>query len=158
MNLKSPYTIISTGFGSGLSPLAPGTVGSFFASIIYYILFFENITVLVDFIIFFTFIIFSFLLGLYIYPKTVEGQNDPASFVWDEFVGMWVACIPLAVMNDSFFWLVISFVLFRIFDILKPIGIKKLDKKHGAFFVMIDDVLAGLLAAIIVTFLSIFFI
>ena len=158
MNLKNPYTIISTGFGSGLSPLAPGTVGSFFASIIYYILFFENITELVDFIIFFTFIIFSFLLGLYIYPKTVEGQNDPASFVWDEFVGMWVACIPLAVMNDSFFWLVISFVLFRIFDILKPIGIKKLDKKHGAFFVMIDDVLAGLLAAIIVTFLSIFFI
>ena len=95
MNLKNPYTIISTGFGSGLSPLAPGTVGSFFASIIYYILFFENIIVLVDFIIFFSFIIFSFLLGLYIYPKTVEGQNDPASFVWDEFVGMWLSLIHI---------------------------------------------------------------
>ena len=90
-------------------------------------------------------------------PKTVEGEEDPSSFVWDEFVGMWVACIPLAIIDFPLMWLFISFLLFRIFDIWKPLGIKVLDRKQGAFYVMIDDVLAGMFAAIAVIFLSFFF-
>ena len=92
------------------------------------------------------------------YPKTVEGEEDPSSFVWDEFVGMWVACIPLAIIDFPLMWLFISFLLFRIFDIWKPLGIKVFDRKHGAFYVMIDDVLAGMFTAIIVIFLSFFLI
>ena len=100
----------------------------------------------------------SFFVGLYIYPKTVKEQNDPGSFVWDEFVGMWVACIPLAIIDHSLQWLIIAFVLFRFFDIWKPLGIKKMDSKHGAFYVMIDDVLAGIFSGVLVIFLSYFLI
>ena len=157
MNLKNPLSWLSVGFGSGLSPIAPGTVGSFFALIIYYYLFFGNIIEVIDHLIFLFFIVISFFIGLFIYPKTVEGQEDPGSFVWDEFVGMWVACIPLAIIDFPLMWLFISFLLFRIFDIWKPLGIKVLDRKQGAFYVMIDDVLAGMFAAIAVIFLSFFF-
>ena len=157
MNLKNPLSWLSVGFGSGLSPIAPGTVGSFFALIIYYYLFFGNIIEVIDHLIFLFFIVISFFIGLFIYPKTVEGEEDPSSFVWDEFVGMWVACIPLAIIDFPLMWLFISFLLFRIFDIWKPLGIKVLDRKQGAFYVMIDDVLAGMFAAIAVIFLSFFF-
>ena len=64
----------------------------------------------------------------------------------------------LAIINHSFQWLVIAFVLFRIFDIWKPFGIKKIDSKHGAFYVMIDDVVAGAFAGILMFFLSYFLI
>ena len=158
MNLKNPLSWLSVGFGSGLSPIAPGTVGSFFALIIYYYLFFGNIIEVIDHLIFLFFIVISFFIGLFIYPKTVEKQEDPSSFVWDEFVGMWVACIPLAIIDFPLMWLFISFLLFRIFDIWKPLGIKVFDRKHGAFYVMIDDVLAGMFTAIIVIFLSFFLI
>ena len=157
MNLKNPLSWLSVGFGSGLSPIAPGTVGSFFALIIYYYLFFGNIIEVIDHLIFLFFIVISFFIGLFIYPKTVEGEEDPSSFVWDEFVGMWVACIPLAIIDFPLIWLFISFLLFRIFDIWKPLCIKFLDRKQGAFYVMIDDVLAGMFAAIAVIFLSFFF-
>lgn len=157
MNLKNPLSWLSVGFGSGLSPIAPGTVGSFFALIIYYYLFFGNIIEVIDHLIFLFFIVISFFIGLFIYPKTVEGEEDPSSFVWDEFVGMWVACLPLAIIDFPLMWLFISFLLFRIFDIWKPLGIKVLDRKQGAFYVMIDDVLAGMFAAIAVIFLSFFF-
>ena len=157
MNLKNPLSWLSVGFGSGLSPIAPGTVGSFLALIIYYYLFFGNIIEVIDHLIFLFFIVISFFIGLFIYPKTVEGEEDPSSFVWDEFVGMWVACIPLAIIDFPLMWLFISFLLFRIFDIWKPLGIKVLDRKQGAFYVMIDDVLAGMYAAIAVIFLSFFF-
>ena len=104
------------------------------------------------------FIIFlSFFIGLYIYPRTVEEENDPGSFVWDEFVGMWIACLPLAFLENSFIWLVISFFLFRLFDIRKPLGIKFFDKRHGALNVMMDDVIAGFYSGVLVIFLSTFF-
>lgn len=157
MNFKNPLSWLSVGFGSGLSPIAPGTVGSFLALLIYYYLFFENIVDWIDHVLFVLFILISFFIGLFIYPKTIEEQNDPGSFVWDEFVGMWVACIPLAIIDKHLIWLFISFLLFRIFDIWKPLGIKTFDSKHGAFYVMIDDVLAGIFTAIIVIFLSFFF-
>jgi phosphatidylglycerophosphatase A len=110
-----------------------------------------------NYLLFFFFILISFLIGLYIYPRTVEEENDPGSFGWDEFVGMWVACLPLSFIGTSLFWLSITLVLFRLFDIWKPFGIKFFDKKHGAFYVMIDDVLAGFYSGILVIFLSLFF-
>jgi|TARA_B100001093_G_scaffold259736_1_gene248290 phosphatidylglycerophosphatase A len=157
MNLKNPLSWISLGLGSGLSPIAPGTVGSLFALLIYYF-FIESL--LVSWIYsasFLLFILFSFFVGLYIYPRTVEAENDPGSFVWDEFVGMWIACIPLPFLNTGIVWLFLAFLIFRVFDIWKPFGIKLLDKKHGAFYVMIDDVLAGFFAAIALIFLSLIF-
>ena len=71
---------------------------------------------------------------------------------------MWIACIPLPFLNPGIVWLFLAFLIFRVFDIWKPFGIKLLDKKHGAFYVMIDDVLAGFFAAFVLIFLSIIFI
>ena len=105
MNLKNPLSWLALGFGSGLSPVAPGTAGSIFALAIYYFFFFGNIVEWFDHLVFISFVVLSFFVGLYIYPKTVKEQNDPGSFVWDEFVGMWVACIPLAIIDHSLQWL-----------------------------------------------------
>ena len=76
MKYKNPLSLLSLGFGSGLSPIAPGTVGSFFALVIYYNIFFGNLVELVDQLLFILFIVVSFFIGLYIYPKTVEEQDD----------------------------------------------------------------------------------
>jgi phosphatidylglycerophosphatase A len=157
MNLRNPLSWLSLGFGSGLSPIAPGTMGSFVALIIYYF-FFDSLTAsLTNNFFFLIFIMISFLIGIYIYPKTVEKDDDPGSFVWDEFVGMWVACLPLSYIETSFLWLLVSFFLFRIFDIWKPLGIRTFDKGHGAFNVMIDDVIAGVYSAVSIIFLFTFF-
>jgi phosphatidylglycerophosphatase A len=149
MNLKKLLSFISLGFGSGLSPIAPGTAGSIVAACIYYFLFSSLIENYFHYFLFILFIIFCFLIGLYIYPRTVEGEGDPGSFVWDEFVGMWVACLPIAIFEKGFFWLFIAFILFRLFDIWKPGLIKQYDDKSGAINVMMDDVLAGALSAVI---------
>ena len=157
MNLKNPLSWLSLGFGSGLSPYAPGTMGSILALFIYCLVFYDSPYSWINSLFFLIFIIFSFFIGLFIYPRTVEEEDDPGSFVWDEFVGMWTACLPLSFMETSMIWLFISFLLFRLFDILKPFGIGSFDQKHGAFYVMIDDVLAGVYAAISVIFLLIIF-
>ena len=67
--------------------------------------------------------------------------NDPSRVVVDEMVGVW---IPLIVAVPTVWWQVITaFILFRFFDILKPLGIRSLDRRVGAFWVMADDLLAG---------------
>ena len=157
MKLKNPLSWISLGFGSGLSPIAPGTIGSLVALIVYYFFFNSLAFSLTNGFIFLIFIMISFLIGIYIYPKTVEKDDDPSSFVWDEFVGMWVACLPFSYIESSFLLLLISFLSFRLFDILKPLGIRTFDKRHGAFNVMIDDVIAGVYSAISTIFLFTFF-
>ena len=149
MNLKKLLSFISLGFGSGLSPVAPGTAGSIVAACIYYFLFSSFIENYFHYFLFILFIFFCFFIGLYLYPRTVEGEEDPGSFVWDEFVGMWIACLPIALFEKGFAWLLIAFILFRLFDIWKPGLIQEYDDKAGAINVMMDDVLAGALSAVI---------
>ncbi len=149
MNLKKLLSIIALGFGAGLSPVAPGTVGSFFAALVYYFIFSPLIESYFQGFLFILFIAFSFLIGLYVYPRTVEGEEDPGSFVWDEFVGMWIACLPIALFEKGFLWLFVAFLLFRLFDIWKPGLVKVYDNKTGAINVMMDDVVAGAFSAVI---------
>jgi phosphatidylglycerophosphatase A len=60
-------------------------------------------------------------------------------------VGVW---IPLSIIRpDDYLWAIVALVLFRFFDIVKPLGIKALDKKEGAVWVIADDILAGLYSA-----------
>ncbi len=157
MNLKNPLSWISTGLGSGLSPIAPGTMGSLLALLIYYFFIEDFLVSWLDSLFFIFFIFLSFLLGLFIYPRTVEEENDPGSFVWDEFIGMWITCIPLSFIATGDMYLVVAFFIFRLFDIWKPLGIKSLDQRHGEFYVMIDDVCAGFLGALVLVLLSFIF-
>ena len=70
--------------------------------------------------------------------------DDPSRVVIDEVVGVWVALL----MASDWVTALVALLLFRVFDILKPFGIRSLDRRRGAFWVMADDLLAGVYAAV----------
>lgn len=136
---KDPILMLGLGFGSGLSPFAPGTAGSVVA-----LLFVPLLALLSTGFLLLALLVAS-LAGVYIcgYSADKLGAKDPSSIVWDEFVGLWIA---LAGFPVSSLWLVSGFVVFRCFDILKPWPISVLDKKvPGGLGIMLDDILAGVM-------------
>ena len=138
--LTHPVHFLAFGFGSGLSPKAPGTCGSLI--IVPVIFWFGFLSVN-------TFIITTILVclsGIYICGRSAELLNthDHPGIVWDEFAGMFITflLIPITWQN-----LVAGFILFRLFDIVKPWPIKWVDAKvSGGLGIMLDDILAGLVA------------
>jgi phosphatidylglycerophosphatase A len=151
MDLKKLLSIIGQGFGSGLSPVAPGTVGSFVAASIYYFLIWDSISSWSGIGLFLLFIVVSFYIGIFVCSQISGDDEDPKSFVWDEFVGMWISCFPLLFIDKEIYLLFLAFFIFRFFDIYKPLGIKSFDGKSGAFYVMIDDVIAGIYSACLIS-------
>ena len=147
MDLKKLLLIIGQGFGTGLSPIAPGTAGSFAAAIIFYFFIWDSISTYLGIGLFLLFILVSFFIGIFLLSQLTDKEKDPKSFVWDEFVGMWISCVPLTLVDKDVYLVLLSFLVFRLFDIFKPLGIRSLDNKSGAFYVMIDDVIAGIYSA-----------
>ncbi len=146
MNFKSPSTLIATWFGCGLMRPAPGTWGSLGAlpfGIIFLVLGSPFILGLACIIL--------FPIGLWATREVLKGSDndsDPQMVVVDEVVGQWIALIPAALNPIS---MVLAFVLFRAFDALKPWPVSYFDQKiPGAWGVMLDDVAAGILAALCV--------
>lgn len=139
-NLKNPIHFLALGFGSGLAPKAPGTFGTLAAIPVFLLLsLFSNQIILAA-------IIISSIIGIYLCGKTAKdvGVDDHPAIVWDEFVGFFITMYLSEITISS---IIIGFVLFRIFDILKPWPISIADKKlHGGFGIMLDDILAGLAA------------
>ena len=154
MNLKKPLTWFAIGFGSGLSPLIPGTVGSLLASLIFYFLiapFLRPFAYIFILCIYVFLVVTSFFFGLYLYKKTMSNEKDAKIFVWDEFVGMWVATFPLVAFESFWPWIIVSFILFRFFDIFKPYPISLVDKKmKSGLGIVLDDILAGLFTLIVI--------
>ncbi len=135
--LSNPVHCAAFGFGSGLAPKAPGTFGTLAAIPLYWL--FADFPVVV----YLVFLVLSFVLGVYLCGKTAEdlGVHDHSGIVWDEFVGFWVTMIAAP---TGWLWIVIGFVLFRLFDIWKPWPINIADKRiHSGLGIMVDDVLAG---------------
>ena len=64
---------------------------------------------------------------------------------------MWISCVPLLFIDKDFYLLLLAFFLFRFFDIYKPLGIKSFDRKSGAFYVMTDDVIAGIYSSFLIS-------
>jgi phosphatidylglycerophosphatase A len=148
-NLRDPVHFFALGFGSGLITPAPGTWGTLAGVPVYLLLvyFFSPAMFLVV-------TGFLFFIGIYLCGKTASdvGVHDHGSIVWDEIVGL---LITMAFVTFSWSNLLIGFVLFRIFDIAKPWPIKWLDKHvHGGLGIMLDDVLAGVFAAVILVLLQ----
>ncbi|MDO6763039.1 phosphatidylglycerophosphatase A [Agarivorans sp. 1_MG-2023] len=142
LNLRNPLHLCAVGFGSGLAPKAPGTFGTVAAIPVYLLL------APLSSWLYITLVVLSFIFGVWCCQKASDamGVHDHGGIVWDEFVGYWITMfmVPLSPLN-----VLLGFVLFRFFDVLKPWPIKVLDKKvHGGFGIMIDDVLAGVFAAI----------
>ena len=149
LNLKNPLNWFSIGFGSGLIPLAPGTFASILAALIYLILIDPNLDSLLSISLYAVFIILAFFFGLFIFPQSSGDIKDPSFFVWDEFVGMWIACLPLSFFELTWVWLIVAIIFFRFFDIWKPWIIREFDLMEGPFGVMMDDVVAGIFTSII---------
>lgn len=140
--LANPIHLLAFGFGAGLSPKAPGTVGTIVAVLIYLVL------PSMPTIIYAGLILLSFVFGIWICGKTAEdlGVHDHGGIVWDEFVGYW---ITMFMAPSGLFWVLLGFALFRLLDIFKPWPIKWADKElAGGLGIMLDDVLAGIMAAL----------
>jgi phosphatidylglycerophosphatase A len=136
----TPMQWIASGGGIGRAPFAPGTAASFAAILIGApVLWLDHrlLTLLA---------IAACIVGTWAVHETNE-QGDPGWIVIDEFAGQWVAMLGLG--RVSIYGLIAAFVLFRIFDILKPGPVGWADRKHSAVGVMADDVIAGVIVAAI---------
>ncbi|MFK7793728.1 MAG: phosphatidylglycerophosphatase A [Gammaproteobacteria bacterium] len=138
--LSNPIHLIAFGFGSGLAPKAPGTFGTLVAIPLYLLL--EPLS-LINFLLVVTLLsLFSF----YIAGKSAEilGIHDHGGIVIDEICGY---LITMTLAPAGWQWIIIGFVLFRIFDIWKPWPINYLDKKvSGGVGIVLDDLMAGIYA------------
>lgn len=141
--LGDPWCLIAVGFGSGLAPKAPGTFGTLAAIPVYLALAGLHQALYAAVVLLF--------LGLGV-PACgrcgrVLGKADHSAIVWDEVVGFLITMWGVAVSWQS---LLLGFVLFRFFDIVKPWPIRVIDRRtRGGWGVMLDDVAAGVLAALI---------
>ena len=143
LDFKNPATWVATWFGCGLMHPGPGTWGTLGALPIGLILLTLGgpTALLIG-------IAFIFTLGLWSSKKfeQMTGQHDNSMIVIDEAVGIWIVLLVSTLTPLS---IILAFALFRFFDILKPWPISWLDKNiHGAWGVMVDDVAAGLCAAL----------
>ena len=140
--------MLAFGFGSGLSQKAPGTMGTLAAIPLWWLL--AQLPLSTYLVV----VLIAAVAGIVICGRAADrlGVHDHGGIVWDEFVGFWIAMAALPVTWQS---LILGFVLFRLFDILKPWPISWLDRRvSGGFGIMIDDVIAGLAAAGVITLLT----
>lgn len=143
------HIFIATGFGSGYSPIAPGTAGALLALLLWGIaslfLPFDVLQIgTLACVVLFTALGIPAATAV----ETIWGE-DPSRVVIDEMVGVWIPL--LAVPDSSFMYLyaLAAFVLFRLFDIFKPLGIRKMERFKGGVGIMMDDILAGIYSFIL---------
>ncbi|QSX38162.1 phosphatidylglycerophosphatase A family protein [Shewanella sedimentimangrovi] len=140
LSLKNPWHFLALGFGSGLARKAPGTFGTLAAVPLYLLL------AQLPLAAYLVATAVAVVLGIYICDRASRdmGVHDHGAIVWDEVAGL---LITLIAAPAGWHWLLAGFVLFRLFDILKPWPIRVLDAKvHGGLGIMADDVLAGIFA------------
>lgn len=141
VSLKNPLHFLALGFGSGLAAKMPGTFGTLAAIPLVYVC-----SVYLPFSVYLLLTLLFSIAGIWICGKTADDMqvHDDSSIVWDEVVGMMITMLAVPLTWQS---LLLGFVLFRFFDIVKPWPISYLDKHvHGGFGIMADDILAGVFA------------
>ncbi len=135
--------LFATGFGAGCAPVAPGTAGTMVAIPFVYIMqmfsieAFIALTVLIS------------LAGIWICGQAAErlGVHDHPGIVFDEIAGYFITMIAAPA---GWVWIALGFILFRLFDILKPWPISILDRRvGGGFGIMLDDIVAGVFALVV---------
>ena len=141
--------LLATGFGAGLAPVAPGTAGTLVGVLI--CLIFSPLHWLPRLLI----VIFLLVLAIYIAERAeqVYRKKDDQRIVIDEIAGFQVAMLPVAITGLH---LLVGFVLFRIFDILKPFPLRDLQKMPGGLGIVLDDVAAGIYAGVLMLLLVFF--
>ncbi len=144
---------IATSLGFGYAPFGPGTFGTALGLIIYVLLAntFDIVnsntqSLTLNLLLIGLVIIFTWLGTWSARVLEPEWGHDPGKIVIDETIGVWITIlfIPFSWVN-----VLLAFVIFRFFDILKPLGIRAIDEKlHSPFSVMLDDIVAGIYSAI----------
>lgn len=134
--------ILATGFGVGSMPFAPGTWGTMLGMALLAPLVWLGLDVRLHLLL----ILLGFVVGVSVCGRVARrlGIKDPSIIVFDEIVGVWVS---LLLVPLSWFWWLLAFGLFRLFDVLKPWPVNKADRNlDGGLGIMLDDLLAGLYA------------
>ncbi len=140
-SLRDPVVFLVTGFGSGFLRPAPGTWGSLVALGLWWWLLADlgwpwQLVIIV--------VVFAVGAGLCALTARRHGVHDDGAIVIDEFVGLWLALLAVPASLPA---ALAGFVLFRAFDILKPWPVSWADRRPDALGVMLDDLIAGGLAA-----------
>jgi phosphatidylglycerophosphatase A len=149
--LSNPNHLFAFGFGSGLAVKAPGTFGTLAAVPIFWLI--QDLS----WPLYLSWLVITFALGVYWCDRSSKalGVHDHGGIVWDEFVGYW---ITMFMAPKGILWMLVGFVLFRLFDIVKPWPIRWLDRHvEGGFGIMLDDVLAGVFACVVLQLLAYYF-
>lgn len=137
----SVWKMIVSGFGLGFSPVAPGTIGALGALVpaILILRYAPNPNLILGSLV----LVFT-ILGI-IGSNKLQNQwgKDPSRIVADEMVGMWISLLWI---GAGWIPMISAFILFRFFDIVKPLGIHKTEQLPGGIGVMADDILAGIYA------------
>jgi phosphatidylglycerophosphatase A len=142
--MSHPAGWIATALGAGLFPKAPGTAGSLVALLPWWFLLRDLSPG-----IYLAVLIAGFVLGVWACEVSDRrlGMHDQGALVWDEVIGMW---ITLFAAPAQWWWMIVGFALFRLFDIWKPWPVSWADHRvHGGLGVMLDDVAAGIYALIV---------
>lgn len=145
LRLTNPWHLLAVGFGSGLSPVMPGTAGSLAAIPFWYFL------IQLPQELYYLIVLLGICLGVYLCHRTAKdmGVHDHGSIVWDEFIGMWITLV--AIPNHHWQWIAIGFVVFRVFDIWKPWPIRWFDRNvRGGMGIMADDIVAGVISTALI--------
>jgi len=140
--LRNPICLLAFGFGSGLVPKAPGTFGTLAAIPFYWLA--APLPVPAYLLL----VLGLFVAGVWICGRCEQiiGVEDHSGIVFDEFVGLFITFIAAPATPAV---VVAGFCLFRLFDVLKPWPIAWFDRRvHGGLGIMLDDVLAGIFAAL----------
>ena len=144
MNIfRDPVLLIAFGFGSGLSPRAPGTCGTLVAIPLFLLL--QQLS-LVPYL---AIVGVAAVAGVWIcsLASAKLGVHDHQGIVWDEIVGYWITMAGIAVSIQT---VVAGFILFRFFDVVKPWPIRQIDRSvAGGLGIMLDDVIAGVFAWVV---------
>jgi phosphatidylglycerophosphatase A len=133
-------------WGVGYLPLMPGTFGSLAGLGVFLLL--GSLPLQIGAVVAITW------AGIWSASRTerILRLKDPGRVVVDEVAGQMIALLPLSVfaVSSRGFWITVSFILFRLFDIFKPYPARKFEGLHGGLGIMADDLVAGVYAALIV--------
>lgn len=137
--VRQPLLFLAFGFGSGLAPRAPGTFGTVLAVPLFLLL------GRLDIQLYLAVVLVGAIAGIYLCGAAAKklGVHDHGGIVWDEIIGYLITMVAMPV---EWTWILAGFLLFRLFDILKPWPIKWVDQRvEGGIGIMLDDILAGLM-------------
>jgi len=146
--LSNPIHFLSLGFGTGCVPKAPGTAGTVVGILVYLLV--QGL----PWAYYLALVGLLYLIGVWICAYTAKalGAHDHPAIVWDEIVGY---LVTMFYAPAGWLWIILGFILFRIFDIWKPWPIRWLDKQvKGGNGIMLDDLVAGIFSLTIIQIIA----